>query len=141
VRRGTGARSRRASARGAMLRLAGPRIYGDVAVEDGWMGDGRAEATAADIRPVLEADPAISPVAFVYVQLVSEAARGSRSSDVLADRDVRLGGSCSPCTSLRRSVFARFQNRPCGTDGRDKQEPRFSFALQQHDHESPRRDR
>jgi adenosylcobinamide-phosphate synthase len=32
------------------LRLAGPRIYGDVTVEDGWMGDGRAEATAADIR-------------------------------------------------------------------------------------------
>ena len=26
------------------LRLAGPRIYGDVMVEDGWMGDGRAEA-------------------------------------------------------------------------------------------------
>ena len=32
------------------LRLAGPRIYGDVVVEDGWMGDGRAEATPADIR-------------------------------------------------------------------------------------------
>ncbi len=32
------------------LRLAGPRIYGDVIVEDGWMGDGRAQATAADIR-------------------------------------------------------------------------------------------
>ena len=26
------------------LRLAGPRIYGSVRVEDGWMGDGRAEA-------------------------------------------------------------------------------------------------
>lgn len=35
------------------LRLAGPRIYGDVTVEDGWMGDGRAEATAADIRRAL----------------------------------------------------------------------------------------
>ncbi|AMJ62633.1 adenosylcobinamide-phosphate synthase CbiB [Bosea sp. PAMC 26642] len=35
------------------LRLAGPRIYGDIAVEDGWMGDGRAEATAADIRRAL----------------------------------------------------------------------------------------
>ena len=31
------------------LRLAGPRIYGDHAVEDHWMGDGRAEATVADI--------------------------------------------------------------------------------------------
>ncbi len=35
------------------LRLAGPRIYGDVTVEDGWMGDGRAEATAADILRAL----------------------------------------------------------------------------------------
>lgn len=35
------------------LRLAGPRIYGAVVVEDGWMGDGRAEATAADIRRAL----------------------------------------------------------------------------------------
>ncbi|ASG24657.1 adenosylcobinamide-phosphate synthase CbiB [Nitrospirillum viridazoti] len=31
------------------LRLAGPRTYGDVRVDDHWMGDGRAEATAADI--------------------------------------------------------------------------------------------
>jgi len=31
------------------LRLAGPRFYGDVRVEDRWMGDGRAEATANDI--------------------------------------------------------------------------------------------
>jgi adenosylcobinamide-phosphate synthase len=35
------------------LRLAGPRVYGAVKVEDGWMGDGRAEATAADIRRAL----------------------------------------------------------------------------------------
>ncbi|TCR64123.1 adenosylcobinamide-phosphate synthase CbiB [Bosea sp. BK604] len=35
------------------LRLAGPRIYGAVRVEDGWMGDGRAEANAADIRRAL----------------------------------------------------------------------------------------
>ncbi|QCI68296.1 adenosylcobinamide-phosphate synthase CbiB [Phreatobacter stygius] len=35
------------------LRLAGPRIYGAVKVEDRWMGDGRAEATAADIRAAL----------------------------------------------------------------------------------------
>jgi adenosylcobinamide-phosphate synthase len=31
------------------LRLAGPRSYGGVVVDDHWMGDGRAEATAADI--------------------------------------------------------------------------------------------
>ncbi len=35
------------------LRLAGPRIYGDVRVEDRWMGDGRAEATAQDIDRAL----------------------------------------------------------------------------------------
>ena len=35
------------------LRLAGPRVYGDVRVEDRWMGDGRAEATAQDIDRAL----------------------------------------------------------------------------------------
>lgn len=35
------------------LRLAGPRIYGQTRVEDGWMGDGRAEAGADDIRRAL----------------------------------------------------------------------------------------
>ena len=35
------------------LRLAGPRIYGETRVEDGWMGDGRADAGAADIRRAL----------------------------------------------------------------------------------------
>ncbi|MFL9824028.1 adenosylcobinamide-phosphate synthase CbiB [Rhodoplanes sp. SY1] len=32
------------------LRLAGPRVYGGTRVEAAWMGDGRAEATPADIR-------------------------------------------------------------------------------------------
>lgn len=35
------------------LRLAGPRIYGPTRVEDHWMGHGRAEANAADIRRAL----------------------------------------------------------------------------------------
>jgi adenosylcobinamide-phosphate synthase len=35
------------------FRLAGPRIYGETLVEDGWMGDGRAALTAADIRLAL----------------------------------------------------------------------------------------
>lgn len=35
------------------LRLAGPRVYGETRVEDGWMGIGRAEADAADIRRAL----------------------------------------------------------------------------------------
>lgn len=36
------------------LRLAGPRVYGDVRVEDRWMGDGRAEATPDDIDLALK---------------------------------------------------------------------------------------
>ena len=32
------------------LRLAGPRVYGAVRVEDSWMGNGRAAADATDIR-------------------------------------------------------------------------------------------
>jgi adenosylcobinamide-phosphate synthase len=35
------------------LRLAGPRIYGSVRVEDAWMGDGRAEATPDDLSRAL----------------------------------------------------------------------------------------
>ncbi len=35
------------------LRLAGPRSYGGVVVDDHWMGDGRTEATAADIDRAL----------------------------------------------------------------------------------------
>jgi adenosylcobinamide-phosphate synthase len=35
------------------LRLAGPRVYGGVLVDDHWMGDGRADATAQDINRAL----------------------------------------------------------------------------------------
>jgi len=35
------------------LRLAGPRVYGGVLVDDHWMGDGRAEATPQDIDRAL----------------------------------------------------------------------------------------
>lgn len=35
------------------LKLAGPRVYGDTLVEDVFMGDGRREATAGDIRRAL----------------------------------------------------------------------------------------
>jgi adenosylcobinamide-phosphate synthase len=35
------------------LRLAGPRVYGAMRVEDGWMGDGRAAATPGDLRRAL----------------------------------------------------------------------------------------
>lgn len=35
------------------IRLAGPRVYGGVKVDDRWMGEGRADLTAADIRGAL----------------------------------------------------------------------------------------
>jgi adenosylcobinamide-phosphate synthase len=35
------------------LSLAGPRVYGGLRVEDATMGDGRRDATAADIRRAL----------------------------------------------------------------------------------------
>jgi adenosylcobinamide-phosphate synthase len=35
------------------LKLAGPRVYGETLVDDAFMGDGRREATAADIRRAL----------------------------------------------------------------------------------------
>ena len=36
------------------LALAGPRVYGGMLVEDHMMGDGRREATSADIRRALK---------------------------------------------------------------------------------------
>ena len=35
------------------LKLAGPRVYGTELTQDAFMGAGRAEATAADIRSAL----------------------------------------------------------------------------------------
>ena len=35
------------------VRLAGPRSYAGVTIEDGWMGDGRAEVGPADIERAL----------------------------------------------------------------------------------------
>ncbi len=42
-----------AMAGGLGLRLAGPRVYGTVRVEDAWMGNGRAEVGAGDIARAL----------------------------------------------------------------------------------------
>jgi len=36
------------------LRLAGPRVYEGVTVEDRWMGSGRADADGTDIRRALQ---------------------------------------------------------------------------------------
>jgi adenosylcobinamide-phosphate synthase len=57
------------------LALAGPRIYGGVEVEDAVMGDGRREATAADIRAALllyrRADAMLIALVAVVALLVS----------------------------------------------------------------------
>ena len=36
------------------LMLAGPRVYGEILVDDAFMGGGRREAEAADIRRALK---------------------------------------------------------------------------------------
>ena len=36
------------------LKLAGPRVYGDTLVDDAFMGEGRSEADAADMRRALQ---------------------------------------------------------------------------------------
>jgi adenosylcobinamide-phosphate synthase len=36
------------------VRLAGPRVYNGVQVNDHWMGDGYSDLTAADIRAALK---------------------------------------------------------------------------------------
>jgi adenosylcobinamide-phosphate synthase len=57
------------------LALAGPRVYGGVKVEDAIMGDGRREATAADIRAALRlysrADAMLIALAAAVALLVS----------------------------------------------------------------------
>ena len=51
------------------LRLAGPRVYGSVRVEDSWMGDGRAEATLADLERALALYRVACGIQFVAVGL------------------------------------------------------------------------
>ncbi len=49
------------------LRLAGPRIYGATLADDAWMGDGRMEATAADIRDALSLYRSACAIQFAFV--------------------------------------------------------------------------
>jgi len=61
------------------LRLAGPRFYGGVCVADAFMGNGRSEATAADIRVALalyrRADAILMGLVAVLAALVWTSAR------------------------------------------------------------------
>lgn len=56
------------------LALAGPRVYGGVTVDDAFMGDGRRQASAADIRAALalyrRADAALIAIVAVIAALV-----------------------------------------------------------------------
>lgn len=49
------------------LRLAGPRIYGATLAADAWMGDGRMEATTADIRDALSLYRSACAIQFAFV--------------------------------------------------------------------------
>lgn len=49
------------------LQLAGPRVYGAETVEDAFMGDGRREAGAADIRRALRLFRAACAVQFAVM--------------------------------------------------------------------------
>jgi adenosylcobinamide-phosphate synthase len=57
------------------LRLAGPRIYGGAIVEDAFMGDGRPDATAADIRRALLVFRVAAVVPWVLLLAIALAAR------------------------------------------------------------------
>lgn len=58
------------------LALAGPRAYGGVVVEDGFMGDGRREAGAADIRAALRLFRMADTLGVALVALLWLIARG-----------------------------------------------------------------
>jgi adenosylcobinamide-phosphate synthase len=58
------------------LRLAGPRVYGETLVEDGWMGDGRAALTAEDLRRALALYRLACGVQIAVVALLTAAALG-----------------------------------------------------------------
>jgi adenosylcobinamide-phosphate synthase len=57
------------------LSLAGPRIYGDLLVADAFMGDGRREAGAADIRRALRLYRAACVVAWLVLLAIVIIAR------------------------------------------------------------------
>jgi adenosylcobinamide-phosphate synthase len=52
------------------LRLAGPRVYDGVVVDDAWMGDGRAAATAQDIDRALKIFRVACAVALLIVAAI-----------------------------------------------------------------------
>jgi adenosylcobinamide-phosphate synthase len=57
------------------LKLAGPRVYGGVVVEDAYMGDGRREAGGADIRAALRLYVRACAIEFAALAAVALALR------------------------------------------------------------------
>jgi adenosylcobinamide-phosphate synthase len=53
------------------LKLAGPRVYGEDLIDDAYMGDGRREATAADIRKALRIYKAACAAQFLLLAALS----------------------------------------------------------------------
>jgi adenosylcobinamide-phosphate synthase len=58
------------------LRLAGPRVYGGESVDDAYMGDGRADTSAADIRRALDIAKAAWAVLLLAIVSAAAWARG-----------------------------------------------------------------
>ena len=74
------------------LALAGPRVYGGVLVDDALMGDGRREATAADIRAALALYRRADAILIGLVAIL--AAASSRQAEQAVEIDVpgQMGG-------------------------------------------------
>src|ERR1700710_1940378 len=53
------------------LRLAGPRVYGETRVEDAFMGNGRRDATAADITKALALFKAACAIQWLLLLLLT----------------------------------------------------------------------
>jgi adenosylcobinamide-phosphate synthase len=60
------------------LKLAGPRVYGVTLVDDAFMGSGRREADAADIRQALRLYKRACAIQAATLALVAAAVWGSR---------------------------------------------------------------
>ena len=58
------------------LSLAGPRVYGGVLVDDAFMGDGRRDLTAGDIRRALRLYRAAGVIFWLMLLAIAVIARG-----------------------------------------------------------------
>ena len=70
------------------LTLSGPRSYHGALTDDAWIGEGRSEATAADIRRALALYKTACAVQIVALGLLAVAHRAS--SEQAIDVDMRL---------------------------------------------------